>query len=72
MRHGCSISHTYYSYHYTMAKRRVTLDLSEEQEEAIKAFFAHNDWEFKEVGMYFMMYINNCMCSMTLFSSNFT
>ena len=55
-----------------MAKRRVTLDLSEEQEAAIKAFFAHNDWEFEEVGMYLMMYINNCMCNMTLFSSNFT
>ena len=35
-----------------MDGKEVTLKLTSEQEEAIKAFFAHNEWEYKEIGKF--------------------
>ena len=39
----------------------MTLKLTSEQEEAIKAFFAHNEWEYKEIGKFQML--NFIFCS---------
>lgn len=37
---------------HTMAEGtyRLTLEVTEEQELAIQAFFAHSDWDFQRVG----------------------
>ena len=32
-----------------MEPRRIVLELTVLQEETIKALFAHNDWDFKEI-----------------------
>ena len=32
-----------------MATRQVTLEVTVEQEETIKALFGHNNWDYKEI-----------------------
>jgi len=36
----------------TMEKYTITIRINREQEEAIRAFFAHQDWTFEEIGKY--------------------
>jgi len=35
-----------------MQKYNLTIRVDREQEEAIRAFFAHNDWNFEQIGKY--------------------
>ena len=36
----------------TMEKYTITIRIDREQEEAIRAFFAHQEWTFEEIGKY--------------------
>jgi len=39
-------------YACAMQKYDITIRVDREQEEAIRAFFAHQDWPFEEIGKY--------------------
>jgi len=36
----------------TMQKYDLTIRVDSEQEEAMRAFFAHNDWDFEKIGKF--------------------
>ena len=55
-----------------MTTRTVFLELTQEQEETIKALFAHNEWDYKELDQLRLINDNNEVVTKTLFDMDST